>query len=348
MMTETTLIRDEVLERFDEFSDGITEAPFGRVLSAASLFDFLDQLRADKFPLDWIERFHHRLDDISQTGSKIDENYNTGLTNLDDWKTSASKEDFAVRTGFVYSELWKDFSAEEYFENTRKLLEERFRNNNISVAGVKNALDDGCGAGRYTVALRKLGIAKVTGIDVSLEAIELAKQRNPYPENEVSFQSGSVLELPFEDNRFDFVFSNGVLHHTESTERGLEEIYRVTKLGGRIWLYLYGGKKSFFWDTVDICRKLLEGISQAYTQTVMKVMGYTPGRIMHRCDFFYVPVHRRYFASEVETMLREAGFTSFSRLERGAGIDWDEMKYQYPHLDPYIYGEGEMRYLITK
>jgi SAM-dependent methyltransferase len=317
-------------------------------MTAAGLFDFLDQLRKDRFPTNWSELFQQRLDDFSQMSRVYEKNFETEMPRLGDWEEQPSENDFATRTGRVYAQLWKGFDAGEYFDNAFRLLEQRFQNNGISLEGVVESLDDGCGGGRYSIALRRLGAARVRGIDVSREAVSLAKQRNPYPEEEVSFHCGSVLDLPFEDGRFDFVFSNGVLHHTESTEQGLAEIHRVTKPGGRVWLYLYGGKESFFWDTVDFCRRILSGIPQAYTQAVMNVMGYPAGRIMHRCDFFYVPVHRRYFAAEVEDLLHDAGFADFRRLERGAGIDWDEIRYHNPQIDPYIYGEGEMRYLINK
>ena len=80
----------------------------------------------------------------------------------------------------------------------------------------------------------------------------------------------------------------------------------------------------------------------------MKCMGYQSGRIFHRNDFFYVPIHQRYFSSEVEEMLREAGFDNFRRLKRGGTQDWDEIIHSNPQIDPYIFGEGEMRFLIQR
>ena len=244
--------------------------------------------------------------------------------------------------------MWKNFKKEEYFQQTTEYLKERFEKNNIKVEGLNNVLDDGCGGGRYTLALKALGCKKVTGIDISPNSVDLAKKMNPYSEDEVSFIQGSVLELPFRNESFDFVFSNGVLHHTMSTEKGLGEIYRVMKPNAKCWLYLYGGKETLFWDIVDFSRKLLADVPQNYVQTFMRVMGYPPGRIFHRTDFFYVPMNRRYFIAEVEQMLKDAGFSEFRKLNRGMKFDWDEIIYENPVIDPYIYGEGEMRYLIAK
>lgn len=51
--------------------------------------------------------------------------------------------------------------------------------------------------------------------------------------------TGDVEELPFKSNVFDNVISFGVLHHTPNTEKGIKEIYRVLKPGGKAFLSFY-------------------------------------------------------------------------------------------------------------
>jgi hypothetical protein len=80
----------------------------------------------------------------------------------------------------------------------------------------------------------------------------------------------------------------------------------------------------------------------------MKCLGYPPGRIFHRNDFFYVPIHQRYYISEIEEMISKSGFSGYRKLNRGIGYDWDEIIFENPNIDSYIYGEGEMRYLLKK
>lgn len=319
---------------------------FARAFVAIWMFDWLDKLRLQGFPAEWYEQLEQGLDGMHALLNTIEGSFEWSLNGFQEWST-IPEGDIQLRTGKVYADLWKNFNAQEYFGRAKALLEERFAKNDVSVQGVQHALDDGCGSGRYTIALQYMGCQRVTGIDISADAIELAEKRNPIADA-VSFQRGSVLELPFADSTFDFVFSNGVLHHTLSTEQGLSEIYRVLQPGGACWLYLYGGKNSLFWDIVDSCRVLVMDIPQHYTEALMKVLGYPAGRVFHRLDFFYVPIHRRYYAGEVEAMILEAGFTSFRRLHRGVVHDWDEIKRDNPHMHPYIYGEGEMRYWLEK
>jgi len=341
--------RNESLSIINTFFASIPDEKYSKVISSIFLFDFLDLLLKENFPKDWVENFRQSSLACSNSLQFLSENLDRDLPISSQGLTSYSEvsKDVAHQTGEVYYELWKDFGNKEYFNKTKEIVLDRFLKNNISLKGFNNALDDGCGSGRYTLALKDLGINKVTGIDVSQNSIDFANKMNIF-KDDVSFSKASVLDLPFADEKFDFVFSNGVLHHTTDTLKGLKEIYRVLKPGGSCWLYLYGGKNSFFWDIVDCCRKLLNDVPEAYTIEVMKSIGYSSGRIFHRNDFFYVPIHNRYYKSEVIEMLNQVGFNNFRKLDRGTKNDWDEIIYNNSKIDPYIYGEGEMRFLIQK
>lgn len=341
-------MRTKTLSLFDSFYGKVGTNIFYRAIAAIYLFDFLDRLRARKYPKGWYAMLERELDGLVANFGFFDKAFDFSVNDFAAWSKTDNKADIEKKTGRVYFDLWKDFGKEEFFAQARSLLKERFEKNGISVSSVREALDDGCGSGRYSFALKSLGCARVKGLDISDEAIELARKISPFTADEVSFTQGSVLEPPFGDASFDFIFSNGVLHHTKDDKKGLREIHRMLKDDGKCWLYLYGGKESLFWDIVDLCRKLLADVPQAYTQSVMRDMGYPPGRIFHRTDFFYVPLNKRYFASEVEAMLKDAGFRDFKRLKRGVAHDWDEIIHANPDIDPYIFGEGEMRYLVSK
>ncbi len=341
-------MRTKVLKLFGDYAAKVGPGMLYRALTAVYLFDFLDRLRTLGYPADWYAVLEHDLEHLAAGTAMFEKMFDFSKNDFKFWLDENGKKDLEERTGRVYFDLWKDFGKEEFYKEALANLRERFEKNGISVAAVTHALDDGCGSGRYSFALKSLGCAHVQGIDISPDSVALARKMSPFSPQEVEFTQGSVLKLPFADGAFDFILSNGVLHHTKSTEDGLLEIHRVLKNGGACWLYLYGGKESLFWDIVDLSRKLLDGVPQIYIQSLMKTMGYPPGRIFHRTDFFYVPVNHRYFAHEVEVMLKNAGFHDFRRLKRGVAYDWDEIIHQHPRIDPYIFGEGEMRYLVSK
>ena len=97
----------------------------------------------------------------------------------------------------------------------------------------KTVLDYGCGLGDNTVLLASRG-AKVIGVDISPELIELAKKRLEIHDlSETSeFRIGSAHELPLEDESVDVVFGMAILHHLDLSLAS-EEVFRVLKKGGR-------------------------------------------------------------------------------------------------------------------
>lgn len=93
----------------------------------------------------------------------------------------------------------------------------------------KVVLDAGCGDGWYCAYMQESG-AEVHGSDFSGKAISFAEIILP----KVSFKVGSLLELPYEDNFFDVVFSFQVLEHIPPADlpQAIKEVYRVLKPGG--------------------------------------------------------------------------------------------------------------------
>jgi len=341
-------MRDTVLEYFQSQLGSLKGTKIiNRAMVAIYLFDFLDRLLQEKFPANWFDRMKTEVDKVHDMASLLETNFDIPGDGKS-WQEDELIQAIDLRTGNVYFKLWQNFTKQEYYQQPKQLLEDRFIRNNLDISKFSNGIDAGCGGGRYTLALKSLGIEKMQGVDISPDSVAFAQNMSDFQESEVNFQQASVLELPFDNESFDFVFSNGVLHHTVDTQQGVNELYRVLQTRGEGWLYLYGGKNSLFWDIVDFCREILSDIPQSYTQMLMKVMGYPPGRIFHRADFWYVPINNRYFEQEVDEMLNKAGFCSFKRLHRGTGHDWDEIIHDNPSMDSYIYGEGEMRYWLVK
>lgn len=96
-----------------------------------------------------------------------------------------------------------------------------------------SALDFGCGVGRLTQALAG-HFSQAVGVDISPTMIQLAEKLNRHPDR-VRYVSNAREDLSiFDNDAFDFVYSDIVLQHVEptATRRYLAEFLRVLKKGG--------------------------------------------------------------------------------------------------------------------
>ncbi len=100
---------------------------------------------------------------------------------------------------------------------------------------VKNidVLDYGCGVGPVIEKVLKFNPNKITGIDISKVSIEKAKAKFIKLTSNVELLEDNCEKTKFEDNKFDLVYGQGILHHLEIS-KCIFEISRILKPGGKI------------------------------------------------------------------------------------------------------------------
>lgn len=86
-------------------------------------------------------------------------------------------------------------------------IPETLRNRSAS-----SILDLGCGTGWLAVYLGRAGF-NVTGLDVSRQAIKLAREWADKEELDIHFEVGDIAELPYPDGAFDAVVANSIMEH---------------------------------------------------------------------------------------------------------------------------------------
>ncbi|HUG44003.1 MAG TPA: class I SAM-dependent methyltransferase [Acidobacteriota bacterium] len=97
----------------------------------------------------------------------------------------------------------------------------------------KRLLEIGCGMGYDSLEFLKRGV-RVVATDLTPNAVSMARRHFEVEGVEAEeVRIADAFELPFPDDSFDAVWSNGVFHHTGDTKRAIQEARRVLKPAGR-------------------------------------------------------------------------------------------------------------------
>jgi SAM-dependent methyltransferase len=99
-----------------------------------------------------------------------------------------------------------------------------------AVAEVKprRVLEVGGGEGELAERIARELDAEVVGIDQSERMVEIQRSKG------IDARVGDVQDLPFDDGEFDVILAAWMLYHLPDLDRGLEEIVRVLRSGGRL------------------------------------------------------------------------------------------------------------------
>jgi len=172
-------------------------------------------------------------------------------------------------------------------------LHRYWKNRLLKLANVKpgeRALDVCCGTGDISIGLAKLG-ADVTGLDFSEPMLSVAESRVQSLKSKVvgapKFLAGDAQNLPFADSSFEIVTVGYGLRNLPSLERGLEEMFRVAKPGGRILVLDFGKPDNALWRKiyfsylrwfVPIFGKLFCGDSATHAYILESLKNYSAQR----------------------------------------------------------------------
>jgi ubiquinone/menaquinone biosynthesis C-methylase UbiE len=277
-------------------------------------------------------------------------NFGSSLRHMRQDKAAAvAKEGHESHVTDLYEAAWTHYNDDAY-DHSVELIKERLLHNEFDekfFAG-KECFDGGCGTGRFSVAVAKAGASKAVAADIGGKSLAyLDKIRTRYGLDQIEIVRQDVTDLSsFPSDSFDFVASNGVLHHTLRPEQGIIEHLRIVRPGGVFWLYLYGAG-GIYWETFDRMRPLLSGIAPHAVLDILNSLQIRQGLIYAYLDNFMAP--RKYYRLEqVLELLRPHAEFTWAHAKGGSPID-DSSRLVSTRWGREIYGpDGEIRIVITK
>ena len=132
----------------------------------------------------------------------------------------------------------------------------------------KLVLDAGCGSGRWTYAMALLG-ATVVAVDFTEGGVQVTHQATAERENVAVIQA-SIARLPFKHERFDFVVSWGVLHHTPDTKQAFERLVPLVKKQGQLYVMVYEKHNPVKFFFTNLIRRVLRMFSEERRYRICK------------------------------------------------------------------------------
>lgn len=230
------------------------------------------------------------------------------------------RESLERNTGELFGDLWAPY-GDRLFEESVQLFFKR-----LSIAGFdhswfqgKTCLDAGCGGGRNTIAMARLGAKEAIGIDLGEAGLADARRRGQSLAN-ARFQKASILEIPFESETFDMVWCAGVLMITANEESALDELTRITKHGGYLYLLVYASE-GVRWPLIQLLRPLAAEVGKPSIERAIMLAGLAANKRRTFLDDLFCPKLDFYDWSRLNRMLCERGFTTIKRWGAEARLD---------------------------
>lgn len=162
------------------------------------------------------------------------------------------------------------------------------------------ALDVGCGTGNYSFYLAQYGF-RVTGVDFSENALQIARERNKKLQLPVTFMKVDVTKLQksFPDNSFDFILDYSLLHHLRPsiTNPYVKQFNHLLKKGGKLLFVCYAKEDEYaqgngkakgkygntmYYRSKDEIRKAYKGLKEIYFKDARL------GKRLHHCGYCFL------------------------------------------------------------
>src|SRR5262249_31032479 len=182
----------------------------------------------------------------------------------------------------------------------------------------KRVLDAGCGNGRWSYGLAKLG-SHITAVDVN--AISIEKTREAIAEFNVEKR---FFVSPIEDlwenlphDTYDLVLSWGVIHHVRRFNKALDAVTRFVGDEGMLFMYLYGRESISYQQDIEMFKdRIVYNTRTPGQEQEDFLLEKAKGRRdwMHsKHDVFAPLINRRLDYDYLESFLRSRGFHEITR-----------------------------------
>jgi len=153
----------------------------------------------------------------------------------------------------------------------------------------KQILDVATGTGDFAIEALALNPDRIVGVDISAGMLDMGKQKMKRKgvDHIIDMQMGDSEKLLFEDNTFDAAIVAFGVRNFENLKKGLSDMHRVLKPGGKTVIIEFSRPRSFpmkqlynfyFKSILPIIGKLISKDQSAYTYLPESVDAFPDGQ----------------------------------------------------------------------
>ena len=155
-------------------------------------------------------------------------------------------------------------------------------------------LDIATGTGDLAIESVRLDPKQITGVDISEQMLEIGRDKiqKKNLNKIIQLRYGDSENLPFENNSFDAITCAFGVRNFENLEKGLQEMYRVLKNGGKVVILEFSKPQQFpvkqlytfyFNSVLPVIGKLISKDISAYTYLPESVNMFPDGKTFLNC-----------------------------------------------------------------
>ena len=264
------------------------------------------------------------------------------------YKSKIYNNTFFEKNTETFSNVWKNFNNQNLKLDGYKLLKRRMEINKTDPKNlIKNKIcvDAGCGSGRYSYALYKLGAKKVIGFDKNPKTVSHAKKI--FNTKKIKFHVAENKFPKIQKHSVDFIFSNGVIHHDYKIDEQLKSLSQILKKGGSMWIYV-NGKMGLFSQIVDTCRHLLSDVKSYELIWHLNKFIKNKNKIYWYLDYL-IPIYFWQDKKQFEKKLKKY-FIIDKFLDKGIKTDQSQILLSSKNklFNKINFGQGMLKYIVTK
>lgn len=167
-------------------------------------------------------------------------------------------------------------------------VETDLMNQLIDIESGMRVLEIGSGTGVYSIPFAQQGCI-VTGIDISDEMLEIARQKVIDLQLNLDFIHMDANALHFSENTFDRIYSMGVLDFVDDLEHAFEQAYRVLKPGGKISIAVVNRDSAWGKRYMDPEYNKGKVYAHAHFKNLNELMRIHPEEIIGSGECLFVP-----------------------------------------------------------